>query len=187
MSDKWPAGAERLSAQAFRKQVKDKGWMIKAVAARWQISDTWMSKLVNDNGRGTQWDDACRGLPDLRCGVAVISAAELRALKKEKGGWMNSTLAARWNMTEQTVGHFSRQTCRVLLWDDAFRGLPHTSEDAPPLTAEEFRALTEKKGWTSGLLAARWAVSPGQLSETVSTPDRGSFWDDACRGLPDFI
>ncbi|MEY8773176.1 hypothetical protein AB6T85_22490 [Erwinia sp. ACCC 02193] len=187
MSDEWPAGAERLSVQAFRTLVKDKGWMIKAVAARWQISDTWMSKLINDTRRGAQWDDACRGLPDLRCGVAAISAQELRTLKKEKGGWMTRTLAARWNMTEQTVGHIFRNSGRPLVWDDAFRGVPHISEDAPPLPAEAFRALTEKKSWPPGLLAARWGMSPEQLAETVSRPDRGSFWDDACRGLPGFI
>lgn len=61
----FPAAEERLSVQAFRALVKEKGWQFKTLALRWQISATWMSRLVNNPQRGAQWDDACRGLPDL--------------------------------------------------------------------------------------------------------------------------
>lgn len=179
------AQPDRLTAPAFRRLVKDKGWMLRAVADRWEISDTWLSKLVNDSRRAAHWDDACRGLPDLRCGIAALSAAELRALKKEKGGWITQTLAARWNMVEQTEGHIFRKSGRPLVWDDALRGVPHISGNVPPLCAEVFRARLQDKGWPAEMLAFRWRLSPEQLAEMISNPDRGEFWDDACRGLPD--
>lgn len=61
-----PAAEERLSVQEFRALLKAKGWMFKDVAVRWQISAAWLSRLAHNPERGAQWDDACRGLPDLR-------------------------------------------------------------------------------------------------------------------------
>lgn len=60
------AAEERLSVQEFRALLKAKGWMFKEVAVRWQISAAWLSRLASNPERGTKWDDACRGLPDLR-------------------------------------------------------------------------------------------------------------------------
>lgn len=54
-----------LSASEIKKIVKDKGWTFVDLAARWEVSVTWMSRLVNEpHIRPIAYDDAFRGLPD---------------------------------------------------------------------------------------------------------------------------
>lgn len=48
----------------FTKSIRDKGWTMKAVAARWGISPRWLSQIAaNPSQRDL---DAAAGLPDLR-------------------------------------------------------------------------------------------------------------------------
>ncbi|EIZ5185219.1 helix-turn-helix transcriptional regulator [Salmonella enterica] len=58
--------AEALSPQEWRALLRAKGWKQKDLARRWNVSETWISKLANNPDRGTHWNDACRGLPDIR-------------------------------------------------------------------------------------------------------------------------
>lgn len=53
----------RLTTQGIKKLLKDKNWTMKEVAIRWNRSESWMSKIVNDEGRELYWEDAFRGLP----------------------------------------------------------------------------------------------------------------------------
>lgn len=47
----------------FTKSIRDKGWAMKAVAARWGISPRWLSQIAaNPSQRDL---DAAAGLPDL--------------------------------------------------------------------------------------------------------------------------
>ncbi|MNE89596.1 hypothetical protein D3C80_1870180 [compost metagenome] len=54
---------ERLSPDEFKAVFKQRGWTGKALAARWGVSEAWISKIVNDPERTAHWDDAVRGLP----------------------------------------------------------------------------------------------------------------------------
>lgn len=53
----------RLSTQAIKKILKEKNWTMKEVAVRWNRSESWMSKVVNDEQRELYWEDAFKGLP----------------------------------------------------------------------------------------------------------------------------
>ena len=53
----------RLSTQGIKKILKEKNWTMKEVAMRWNRSETWMSKIVNDENRDLYWEDAFKGLP----------------------------------------------------------------------------------------------------------------------------
>lgn len=52
------------SREAFRAEMKRKGWSRSALAVRWNKSETWISKIANDNNRAQHWNDALAGLPD---------------------------------------------------------------------------------------------------------------------------
>lgn len=56
---------------------------------------------------------------------------------------------------------------------------------AAPLSPQEWRALLRAKGWKQKDLARRWNVSEARISKLANNPDRGTHWNDACRGLPD--
>lgn len=53
----------RLSTSTIKKLLKDKNWTMKEVATRWNRSEVWMSKIVNDENRDLYWEDAFKGLP----------------------------------------------------------------------------------------------------------------------------
>lgn len=53
----------KLSVSDFKAEVKRRGWTFRALAARWCVSETWVSKLANNADRPQQWDDAVMGLP----------------------------------------------------------------------------------------------------------------------------
>jgi hypothetical protein len=54
---------ERLSPDEFKATFKGLGWTGRALAARWKISEAWMSKIASNAHRDQVWDDAVRGLP----------------------------------------------------------------------------------------------------------------------------
>lgn len=53
----------RLTKQGIKKILKEKNWTMKEVATRWNRSESWMSKVVNDEDRELYWEDAFKGLP----------------------------------------------------------------------------------------------------------------------------
>ncbi|ENN7018127.1 hypothetical protein ACAD17_004555 [Enterobacter ludwigii] len=53
----------RLSTLGIKKILKEKNWTMKEVATRWNRSESWMSKIVNDEARELYWEDAFKGLP----------------------------------------------------------------------------------------------------------------------------
>lgn len=53
----------KLTTTAIKALLKEKNWTMKEVAERWNRSETWMSKVVNDADRDSYWEDAFRGLP----------------------------------------------------------------------------------------------------------------------------
>ncbi|MCE0828932.1 hypothetical protein LVQ78_23355 [Buttiauxella sp. A2-C2_NF] len=53
----------RLSTQGIKEMLKEKDWSMKEVAVRWNRSESWMSKIVNDENRELYWEDAFKGLP----------------------------------------------------------------------------------------------------------------------------
>lgn len=73
-----------LSTKEVRALVQTKGWTFVDLAARWGISVTWMSRLVNQpSTRPIMYDDAFRGLPQ-REATTVIR--ETRHIRKRKTG-----------------------------------------------------------------------------------------------------
>lgn len=56
---------QRLTPEAFKEIFKARGWSGRALAQRWDVSEAWISKLLNDPDRAPHWDDAVRGLPVL--------------------------------------------------------------------------------------------------------------------------
>lgn len=52
-----------LMVDEIKQIAREKGWTNRALAARWDRSETWISKILNDPDRHQQWDDAVMGLP----------------------------------------------------------------------------------------------------------------------------
>ena len=59
--EKWINGG--LSPENVKKTIKEKGWSNKMLAARWGSTEVWVSKIINDENRKVQWNDAINGLP----------------------------------------------------------------------------------------------------------------------------
>lgn len=55
---------------------------------------------------------------------------------------------------------------------------------ATRLTAEQFVAAFEGKGWTHVALAAHWRVHRTRIWQIARDPQRPPYFDDAVRGLP---
>lgn len=55
----------RMSPDEFRAEVKRRGWTYRALAIRWDVSETWVSRTARTPDRPQHWDDAVRGLPVL--------------------------------------------------------------------------------------------------------------------------
>jgi len=56
----------RLTPDEFRAEFKQRGWTGRALAFRWNISEAWISKLASNCEREPHWDDAVRGLPNIK-------------------------------------------------------------------------------------------------------------------------
>jgi hypothetical protein len=54
---------QRLTPAEFKAEVGRKGWTYRALAQRWGVTESWMSKLAHKEDRPMHWDDAVRGLP----------------------------------------------------------------------------------------------------------------------------
>jgi hypothetical protein len=54
---------EKITPEFYKSEMKRKGWSRGALALRWDKSETWISKIVNDVNRDQHWDDALKGLP----------------------------------------------------------------------------------------------------------------------------
>ncbi|GGM26264.1 hypothetical protein GCM10009425_41180 [Pseudomonas asuensis] len=52
-----------MSPAEFKQSYRSKGWTSKALAARWNLSESWVSQLTNNPSRASHWNDAVRGLP----------------------------------------------------------------------------------------------------------------------------
>lgn len=76
-----------LSAAQVRERVRQQGWTFVDLAARWDISVTWMSRLVNQpNERPAMYEDAFNGLP-VRDTVAVKRQQRHVRKRKPKTFW----------------------------------------------------------------------------------------------------
>jgi len=75
-----------LHPQQIKKLVKDRGWVMVDVAARWGVSVTWMSRLVNDRERSQHYDDAFTGLPQREVATVVREPRHVRKAGESKGG-----------------------------------------------------------------------------------------------------
>jgi len=55
-----------LTPVEFKAEYKRRGWTGRALSRRWGKSEAWISKIGSDPERDMHWDDAVRGLPDLK-------------------------------------------------------------------------------------------------------------------------
>lgn len=54
---------EPMTPDEFKKILFGKGWQIKELAVRWNISRVRASQICNDAARPLYYDDAVKGLP----------------------------------------------------------------------------------------------------------------------------
>lgn len=77
-----------LSAVEIKALLKAKGWSSVDLAARWGVSVTWMSRLVNHpHARPTMYDDAFRGLPQREVAQVVREPRHIRKRKESPRPW----------------------------------------------------------------------------------------------------
>lgn len=56
----------RMTPDEFKAEFRRKGWTGRALAEHWGKSEAWISKIASDPGREPHWDDAVKGLNDLK-------------------------------------------------------------------------------------------------------------------------
>lgn len=77
-----------LGASEIKALMKAKGWTFVDLAARWGVSVTWMSRLVNQpRSRPPMYDDAFRGLPQREATEVVREARHVRKRKAPERAW----------------------------------------------------------------------------------------------------
>ncbi len=109
-----------LGAVEIRKLVRDRGWTFVDLAARWEVSVTWMSRLVNSpHTRPLMYDDAFRGLP-LRDSVEVKRAPRhIRKRKPAPKSWSPAEMFPRGRLFEaidnKVVEEGTRLSCMGLV------------------------------------------------------------------------
>lgn len=112
-----------LSAVEIRNLVRERGWTFVDLAARWEVSVTWMSRLVNSpHTRPVMYDDAFRGLP-LRESVEVKRAPRhIRKRKPAPKAWSPAEMFPRGRMFEaidnKVVEEGTRLSCMGLVQAD---------------------------------------------------------------------
>ena len=52
-----------MSPQEFKAEIQRKGWTYRALAGRWGVRESYISRLSRNKDRARHWDDAVRGLP----------------------------------------------------------------------------------------------------------------------------
>ena len=76
-----------MTADEIKQLLRERGWSMVELAARWEISITWISRLVNKPAsRPAMYEDAFRGLP-ARASVQVRREARHKHRKASKGLW----------------------------------------------------------------------------------------------------
>jgi hypothetical protein len=55
------------------------------------------------------------------------------------------------------------------------------------LAKEEIKNMLMRKGWTNRSLAEWWGCSEEYVSKIVNNNERRRWFDDAIRGLPNFV
>ncbi len=53
----------RLTTEDIKNLLRERNWTMRDVAHRWNRSESWMSRVINDGDRDPYWEDAFRGLP----------------------------------------------------------------------------------------------------------------------------
>lgn len=71
-----PIPMDRISEQEFRKTIRDKGWRIRELAQRWDISESYLSRISGKAMRAQHWNDAIRGLPYRNLNFTASNAAQ---------------------------------------------------------------------------------------------------------------
>lgn len=91
-----------LSADQVRKLVRTRGWTFVDLAARWGISVTWMSRLVNQpHSRPLMYEDAFAGLPQ-RTAVAVSRESRHVRKRRVRKQWSVAEMFPRDRLFEAT-------------------------------------------------------------------------------------
>lgn len=74
----------KLSREAFKACIAERGWRMADVACRWAIRPEHLSRIAADEQRDTKWDDLVRSLPGLtRREQAAVTAARLELVPRQ--------------------------------------------------------------------------------------------------------
>lgn len=82
--------------------IRERGWTSVDLAARWGISVTWMSRLINQpHSRPAMYDDAFKGLPSRKL-VSVEREARHVRKRKERKAWTVAEMFPQHRLFEAT-------------------------------------------------------------------------------------
>jgi len=81
-----------MSPQEFKAEIQRKGWTYRALAGRWGIQESYISRLSRNPDRSRHWDDAVRGLP-----MVMLIKAKASAPARRKAADKNTGVAAPSN------------------------------------------------------------------------------------------
>jgi hypothetical protein len=57
---------DNFTPDEYRSVMKYKGYTQRSLSERWDKSEAWISKIINNPARDPVWNDALRGLPFVR-------------------------------------------------------------------------------------------------------------------------
>ena len=90
-----------LTSAEIRLLVRDRGWTFVDLAARWEVSVTWMSRLVNNpHSRPAVYDDAFRGLPRRDTVEVQRESRHIRKRKPAPRAWSPDEMFPRNRLFE---------------------------------------------------------------------------------------
>lgn len=91
-----------MSPDQVKRIIRERGWTSVDLAARWEISVTWMSRLVNQpHSRPAMYEDAFNGLPSRE---RVTVEREPRHIRKRRirQTWTVQEMFPTWRLFEAT-------------------------------------------------------------------------------------
>lgn len=121
-----------LSAVDIKAIVKERGWSFVDLAARWGVSVTWMSRLVNSpHTRPAMYDDAFRGLPTRNAVTVAREARHIRKRKPAERRWTAAEMFPIGRIFEALDNRWLEEGTRLYV-----RGLTRTASGQPIIQFE---------------------------------------------------
>lgn len=116
-----------LRPEEIKALLKERGWSMVDLAARWEISSAWLSTLINKtegDRRPKMYEDAFRGLPPRSSVTVVRQARHIRKPPKRKARlWSFDEMFPRGRLFQATNSQIADEGTRFVVIETRTAGL----------------------------------------------------------------